>query len=67
MTADIVKPWWASKTIIGAIAVVLGQGLGLEAEGAQALAGEVVTLVGAVLAIYGRIRATGRVGLRRVR
>lgn len=56
------KPWWQSRTIIGAVAVFLG--LGLRASGIDILNEEITTLltitlegVGATLAIVGRVKA----------
>lgn len=64
MSETPVKPWWLSKTIIGAIATVVGQAIGLDADGVQQLTGELVTLAGAALAIYGRVKASAPVSLR---
>lgn len=57
----------ASKTIWGAIITVLGmlgQQFGLELTGSETteLAGALATVGGAVLAIYGRFKAKGKIG-----
>jgi hypothetical protein len=56
------KPWWASRTIIGAFAVFLG--MGLRASGIDLLNEELTAILtilleagGATLAVYGRVRA----------
>jgi hypothetical protein len=61
-----VKPWYMSKTIIGAVVTVLalvagvfGYGIGVEDQ--AALADYAVTIggvVGGLLAIYGRVKAS---------
>lgn len=51
------KPWWLSKTIIGALVTLIGTAVGMDADGMQQLTGELVTLAGAALAVYGRIKA----------
>jgi len=61
-----VKPWYQSKTIIGAVITVLALvagvfGYGIGAEDQAALADYAVTLggvVGGLLAIYGRVKAS---------
>jgi hypothetical protein len=56
------KPWWQSRTIIGAFAVFLG--MGLRASGIDLLNEELTAILtilleagGATLAVYGRVRA----------
>jgi hypothetical protein len=56
------KPWWASRTIIGAAAVFLG--MALRASGIDLLNEELTALLtilleagGATLAVYGRVKA----------
>lgn len=51
------KPWWLSKTIIGALVTLIGTSIGMDADGMQQLTGELVTLAGAALAVYGRVKA----------
>lgn len=61
-----VKPWYQSKTIIGAVITVLALvltafGYGIGAEDQAALADYAVSLggiVGGLLAIYGRVKAS---------
>jgi uncharacterized membrane protein len=61
-----VKPWYMSKTIIGAVITVLALvagvfGYGIGAEDQAALADYAVTIggvVGGLLAIYGRVKAS---------
>ena len=61
-----VKPWYMSKTIIGAVVTVLALvagifGYGIGAEDQAALADYAVTIggvVGGLLAIYGRVKAS---------
>ena len=61
-----VKPWYMSKTIIGAVVTVLALvatafGYGIGAEDQAALADYAVSLggiVGGLLAIYGRVKAS---------
>lgn len=61
-----VKPWYLSKTIIGAVITVLALvagvfGYGIGAEDQAALADYAVTIggvVGGLLAIYGRVKAS---------
>jgi uncharacterized membrane protein len=60
-----VKPWYLSKTIIGAVITVLALvagvfGYGIGPEEQAAIADYIVTLggvVGGLLAIYGRVKA----------
>ena len=68
------KPWYLSKTIWGAVIGVAAGGLALAGHGLSSdaqtwLADEVVqvieagaTVVGGLLAIYGRVRAETRIG-----
>jgi hypothetical protein len=56
------KPWWMSRTIIGAFAVFLG--MALRASGIDILNEELTPLLtivleagGATLAVYGRVKA----------
>jgi len=56
------KPWWQSRTIIGALVVLCAQGLrlaGLEVDtGAVTdLVADGATVLGALLALWGRVRA----------
>ena len=61
-----VKPWYQSKTIIGAVVTVLAMiltafGYGIGAEDQAALVDYAVSLggvVGGLLAIYGRVKAS---------
>ena len=61
-----VKPWYQSKTIIGAVVTVLAMiltafGYGIGAEDQAALVDYAVSLggvVGGLLAIYGRLKAS---------
>lgn len=56
------KPWWQSRTLIGALTVVVATlaglvGLDVDEAGAAELATALLTLAGAGLACYGRLRA----------
>lgn len=70
METQNAKPWWQSKTIWGAfitLIAVVAQVFGYEIDQAtQTQLTEIVTTVvaafGSVLAIYGRITATKRIG-----
>jgi hypothetical protein len=64
------KPWWQSRTILGAVVVVISTvasmvGWSVDAGEVTELAVQGAALVGAGLAIYGRVRA--RRPIRRVR
>ena len=59
------KAWFKSKTIWGALITVGAQSVGAEsmdAQGIEAMSTEIVTLIGAALAIYGRF--TAKTGLK---
>lgn len=64
------KPWWTSKTIIGAIVAVIGVGIRLAgyelAEADQAVVTEAVGTLfnvgGSLFAIYGRVTAAAAIG-----
>lgn len=65
------KPWWQSKTIIGAVAAILAAVLGMVLktevgtdELVEILTG-IVTVVGGILAIYGRVKADTQIEVRR--
>lgn len=58
------KSPWASKTIWGAIAVVavsVAQVAGIELGSADGWAEGIVGLIGAALAIYGRVKAVKKI------
>jgi hypothetical protein len=60
-----VKSPWASKTIWGAVAVVavaVAQVAGIELGDADKWAESIALLIGAVLAIYGRVKAVKKIG-----
>ena len=69
-----VKPWWASKTIWGGIVAAVCGVLALAGhqvspdtqsfltQQAVQVATAVATVVGGALAIYGRIKAQGKIG-----
>ncbi len=69
--SDEAKVWWQSRAIWGALIVIVAQGLRLagielgEAEQQQLVdaALNIVTALGAALAIYGRVRARKAVTL----
>jgi len=69
--ANAPKPWWASKTIIGAIVVIAAQGArlaGWEVD-TSALTNEVLTavsLLGGALAWWGRVKAERPISRRRI-
>lgn len=59
------KPWWQSKTIWGVVVALVAQvlkssGVDISAESPQLIDGilNVISLIGTVLAIYGRVRAS---------
>ncbi|MBK1710764.1 hypothetical protein [Marichromatium gracile] len=61
------KPWWRSRAVIGALVVVLAQvasaaGITLDSAALTDALVELISLVGAGVAIWGRVRA--RVPLR---
>lgn len=61
------KPWWQSKTILGALAVLLAAGasaagIDLDEGTVTETLERVVTAAGAVLAIIGRITARAPIG-----
>lgn len=69
---DAGKPWWQSRTIIGAVAAILSAVLGLvlrsdvaSSEDIAAILTAAGTVVGGVLAIYGRIKAEKPIEIRR--
>ncbi len=56
------KSWWQSRTIIGAVIVLLASfagifGWSVDSDATTEIALQVASVVGAVLAIYGRVRA----------
>jgi hypothetical protein len=58
-----VKPFLLSKTIWGAIIAMVGavmNSMGFETSALSGLDGEIVTLIGGALAIYGRVRAVDK-------
>lgn len=62
MSETETKPWYQSRTIIGAAVVVVAQvgklfGWTLGTEDADALVNDLLTFLGAALAIYGRVKA----------
>lgn len=62
------KPWYRSRTILGALMVVASQaaalaGIPLDPGALTELATTAVSLLGGVLAIYGRIKAEQPVSL----
>ena len=70
------KPWYLSRTIWGAIAAILAAGLAafgkhlspdgqsVIADRAVDVAAAVATIVGGVVAIYGRVKAETKIGNR---
>jgi hypothetical protein len=59
------KPWWTSKTIRGAAACILAGVLGLSSADAQDIVEILVhfgSIAGGAMAIYGRRKATQRIG-----
>jgi hypothetical protein len=65
------KPWWQSRSIWGVLIVIGAQGLalaGIEVDQTAALeaAMGLVTILGALLAWVGRVRATRPISMRRV-
>jgi len=65
------KPWWQSRAIIGAVVVVVAQGVrlaGWEVD-SQATTDAItsgLTVIGAALAWWGRVKATKPISRRRV-
>lgn len=62
---DDVKSFILSKTIWGVVITALGSFMhskGLDASGLTGMDGEIVTVLGAVLAIYGRVKAVKKIG-----
>lgn len=65
------KPWWQSRTIWGALIVVLAQlgrlvEIDVDVEGMTDAALSLATLIGAVMAWWGRVQATRPISIRRV-
>ena len=65
------KPWWTSRTIIGAVIVIFSQvallfGWDVDTHAATEAALEFATLVGGVLAWWGRIKATRPISRKQV-
>ncbi|KKM88065.1 hypothetical protein LCGC14_1262590 [marine sediment metagenome] len=73
MAMEATKPWYLSTTIIGAVIMViatvltllgrptLAEGVQAEAAPISGLITSVVALIGAVVAIYGRIKASATI------
>jgi hypothetical protein len=62
---DDTKKFLTSKTIWGAMIALIAtmlQIMGFDATGMNGTAEEIVTIVGAAMAIYGRIRAVKKIG-----
>jgi len=62
---DETKNLLQSKTVWGAVLAFVGvvmNAMGFETEALQGLDGDLVTIVGAALAIYGRIKAVKKIG-----
>ena len=62
------KPWWQSKTIVGAIVLLLSVlfakvGLDVKSETLQEVVQSVMTILGFVLVIIGRVKANKRLRL----
>lgn len=60
------KRWWQSRTIWGAVAVLIAElarafGLEVSEEEVGGLLMQIVTVAGALVAIYGRVQATARI------
>lgn len=56
------KPWYTSRGVVGAVAVIAAQtatvfGLSLDAGQITEIALQAVTLIGGVVALWGRLRA----------
>ena len=68
----VTKPWYLSKSIIGALIVIVATVLGLlgqqstadavtaESAGVSEVITSVIALIGAVVAIYGRVKASAK-------
>ncbi|ERS12540.1 hypothetical protein Q673_02700 [Marinobacter sp. EN3] len=64
------KPWWASKTVWGGLVAVIASilaafGYDIGAADQEAIVGSIVSVVGAVgglIAVYGRVKASRKIG-----
>lgn len=71
LTDEPMKPWWQSRTIWGALIVLIAQlarlvEIDVDVEGMTDAALSFATLIGAVLAWWGRVQATQPVSRSRV-
>ncbi|MBO8085756.1 MAG: hypothetical protein J7D61_06935 [Marichromatium sp.] len=67
--STLAKPWWRSRAVIGALVVVLAQvasaaGVTLDSAALTDALVELISLAGAGVAIWGRVRASVPLRLR---
>lgn len=58
------KPWWMSRAILGGAAAIIAGIFGLSSADAAQLAelgADLASVAGGALAVYGRIKATGKI------
>lgn len=65
------KPWWHSRAIWGSLMVVVAQiarmfDVAIDVEAWTNTALDLVTMVGAVMAWYGRVRADAPIDMKRI-